>query len=456
MRGRGVRTNVYGSAVLVAVASMLVTAPRASAQLVSAPSDQPASSQGISPVGPYQEGVPTIGGWMLFPSLSVGGNYDDNFKQSASGTDHDSGGALRVAPRLVATHTDGGIHSSSIYGIGDLRFFNADTIAADAGITHTYQPLPDLTLNGNFRYTRETDLFTSALNFNNNAIGPPGQGGPAVTPPPVINPFGTTPIVNPIAYNQFTAGGSVQKTFGQGFASITGTAFHIAYDHSNDVLPPFNTSNDGTAIWLSGRVGYHFVPSLYGFAEVTGVWQRFNNSIFDTNGYRILGGLGTDEPNSLVRGEVYGGYQFQHQEQNLLVPGFSQNSDSSVFGGRLYYYPTRYWTLIASADEALSMSTLLQPNLPVGSPVLVSTAILQTTYAISQQWSIGGRVGYTRADYFNLDRLDNGWMVGASFNYQIWRNLNVTLDYQYSTVDSNLPGNDFSRNAYTAGLTYRY
>jgi uncharacterized protein (PEP-CTERM system associated) len=102
------------------------------------------------------------------------------------------------------------------------------------------------------------------------------------------------------------------------------------------------------------------------------------------------------------------------------------------------------------------MSTLLQPNLPVGSPVLVSTAILQTTYALSQQWSIGARVGYTRADYFNFDRLDNGWMAGASFNYQIWRNLNLTLDYQYSTVDSNVPGNDFSRNTYTAGLTYRY
>jgi hypothetical protein len=101
---------LYGLFVLVAVASVLVTVPRASAQLVSAPSDQPASSE-ITPTGEYQEGVP-LGGWMLFPSLSVGGNYDDNFKQSASGTDHDSGGALRVAPRLVATHTDGGIHST--------------------------------------------------------------------------------------------------------------------------------------------------------------------------------------------------------------------------------------------------------------------------------------------------------------------------------------------------------
>ena len=455
MRCRGGRPNLYGSVVLVASALMLAAMPRAFAQLVSAPSDQPASSQGISPTGAYQEGV-AVGGWMLFPSLYVGGYYDSNFNQSATGTNRDSGGSVRVAPRLVATHTDGGIHTTSIYGVGDIRFFNANTVSADAGISHNYQPMEDLGFNANFRYTRETDLFTSALNFNNNAIGPAGQGGPTVTPPPVINPFGTTPVVNPIAYNQFTAGGSVNKTFGQGFASVTATAFHIAYDHPDDVLAPFNTSHDGTAIWLTGRVGYHFVPWLYGFGEVTGVWQRFNNSVFDTNGYRILGGLGTDEPNSLIRAEAYGGYQFQSQNEDLLVQNFSQDSGRPVFGGRLYYYPTRYWTVIASADEALSLSTFLAPNLPAGTPVLITTAILQTTYALSQQWSIGGRFGYTRGDYFNIDRVDNGWMAGASFNYEIWRNLNVTLDYQYSTNNSNVPGNDFTRNAVSAGLTYRY
>ena len=47
-------------------------------------------------------------------------------------------------------------------------------------------------------------------------------------------------------------------------------------------------------------------------------------------------------------------------------------------------------------------------------------------------------------------------MAGASFNYEIWRNLALTLDYQYSTVHSNVAFSDFTRNQYTAGLTYRY
>ena len=48
------------------------------------------------------------------------------------------------------------------------------------------------------------------------------------------------------------------------------------------------------------RLGYHIFPWLYVFGEGDGIFQRFNNSLFDTNGYRVIGGLGTDDPNSLI------------------------------------------------------------------------------------------------------------------------------------------------------------
>ena len=47
-------------------------------------------------------------------------------------------------------------------------------------------------------------------------------------------------------------------------------------------------------------------------------------------------------------------------------------------------------------------------------------------------------------------------MAGASFNYEIWRNLLLTLDYQYSTLNSNTTFNQFSRNVVSAGVTYKY
>jgi hypothetical protein len=416
----------------------------------------------ISPTGEYQGGLP-IGTWMLYPELFVGAVWDSNSNQASSnqpaqtatGSSPDSGTSLAVSPRLVATSSDGGMHSSTLFGVGDFQFFGTNTVAADAGFVHTYKPTEDLSLNLNLRYTRQTDLFTSALNFNNNAIGL--YGGPAIPSATIINPFGATPTINPVAYNQYTAGGSVSKTWDTWFATLTGTAFAIDYDHATNVPAPFNTSQDATSFWLQGKGGWHFVPSLYVFGEVDGIWQRFRNSVFNTNGYRVTGGLGADDPGSLIRGEFYGGYQFQHQEgQNVPVPNISPDSQSSVFGGRMVYFPTPYWTWTASVDQVLGMSSILATNVPQGVPTKVTTGILETTYGISQQWSIGARVGYTGANFFDLGRNDNGWMAGASFNYEIWRNLLLTLDYQYSTLNSNTAFNQFSRNVVSAGLTYKY
>ena len=162
----------------------------------------------------------------------------------------------------------------------------------------------------------------------------------------------------------------------------------------------------------------------------------------------------------MFKGEVYGGYQFQDQNQQLNVPapGIPQDTGNGVFGGRLSYFPTEYWTIIASIDaNFVGMSTQLAPGVPQGIPSRTTTAILQTTYGLSRLWSIGVRGGYTRTDFVGLSGLDNhGWLAGASFNYEILRNLMLTLDYQYTTVQSDAAFSDYTRNQYTAGLTYSY
>ena len=64
--------------------------------------------------------------------------------------------------------------------------------------------------------------------------------------------------------------------------------------------------------------------------------------------------------------------------------------------------------------------------------------------------------GYTCAKFYGIDELQNGWLVGASFNHAIRRNLLLTLDYQYTILHSDAPNSSFSQNQYTAGLTYKY
>ena len=103
--------------------------PRSSAQ-ESAPSS---SAQGVAPAGEYTDGI-AVNGWKVFPSIFVGAVYNTNFNQLASGTDNNSGTSLRAVPHLAATY-DGGIHKATVYGVVDAEFFNANTLAANAGIT---------------------------------------------------------------------------------------------------------------------------------------------------------------------------------------------------------------------------------------------------------------------------------------------------------------------------------
>jgi Putative beta-barrel porin 2 len=459
----GIRTASFAWSALVSAALIVGTVPHAFAQF----------GQEIGPVGQYRQGIP-VGVWTVFPSLFAGAVYDDNTSQLNG---HNAGTSGRLVPNLSAIWNTQD-HQTTLYGIADAQFFDTNTVSATTGFSHTYKPTRDLTFNVQGNYTRQTDIFTSALNFNNGAIGP--TTSPGSSAPLFINPFGTTPSVNPIAYNQFTAAGYVTKTFGadnRAFATLTGAGYYLAFDHQDDLGPnnPFQTSHDGANYQVDGKIGYHVAPSIYVFADGGGIFQRWQNSLFNTNGYRVTGGIGSDDPKSLLTGEIYGGYQEQHEDNNQLlngipglgipgvaVPGVGipsgipQNLGSSVFGGRIYYFPTRQWSLVAQVDETLGIATILQPTVPAGTPSRTISSLLQSNYSLWRGLTFGVRGGYTRSDFIGINRLDNGYMAGASLTYEVWRNLFTTLDYQYMTVSSNAPMSDFTRNVYTAGITYRY
>ena len=140
-----------------------------------------------------------MGGWMLFPSVFVGAVYNSNLAQAAQGTPTTSAFGVRAVPRLFGVY-DGGIYKTTVYGIVDgdfyhdnasnTNFFDNNTLSATAGFSQYYEAMRDLFFNFYGNYTRQRDIFNSALNFNNGAIGPAAY--PPSTIPIIINPFGTT------------------------------------------------------------------------------------------------------------------------------------------------------------------------------------------------------------------------------------------------------------------------
>ena len=181
----------------------------------------------------------------------------------------------------------------------DARFFNANNVAASAGLLHTYEAMQDLIFDFYANYTRQTDIFNSALQFNNNAIGPPAT--PNVSLPVILNPFGTTPAVNPIAYNQLTGAASVTKTFDQAFVTLRGTAFDIVYDKSDNVPAPFQTSHDGAQFLAFGKGRVQF-PNLLRVCSRRWDFSTFRQFSVQHEWIQSYWGCWNERPKQFVQG----------------------------------------------------------------------------------------------------------------------------------------------------------
>jgi hypothetical protein len=377
-----------------------------------------------------------VGGWLLYPTLFVGTVFDDNVTQSA--TDKTSSAGVRLVPSLLAEATDG-IHKTTFYGMADARAYadpanNADTVAARTGFIQRYQPTPDLVLNAQADYTRQKDLFsTFGIDHSVTTLNPTAVG--------------LAPTVNPVAYNQFSGTASVQKIFGQAFINFGGSVVDIVYDHGSAAGTP---SPNGTTYTGISRGGFWFTPFLYAYGEGSVDQRRYSEDLFNSSGYRAVGGIGTDQI-GLFRGEVYGGYQSEQFDSAVLG-----TVDGTVMGGKAYYYPLRELTISASVDESLGV-TLLQPTpFAPGTSTRATTSLLQATYALAQEWAASGLFGYIHTAYIDTIRIDNSWTAGATVTYSVWQNFGLTFDYQHVQVSSNVPLQSVSRDVFTLGATYKY
>jgi hypothetical protein len=378
-----------------------------------------------------------VGIWLAYPTLFFGGVFDDNVSQTTAGQTSSAG--ARLVPSLLAEANDG-IHKTTLYGMADARLYgnggirSIDALAARAGVIERFQPMLDMVFNFQGDYTRQRDLFsTFGIDHSVTSLNPTA--------------IGLAPTTSPLAYNQFSGTASVQKAFGSAFVNIGGSVVGIQYDHNDSTSP----SPDGVTYTATGRGGFWFTPVLYAYTEAAFDERRFANQIFNSSGYRTVGGIGSDQI-GLFRGEVYGGYQ---SERHDFAP--IGNVGGTVFGGRLYYYPVRELTLSAAVDESLGVSLLAANSTGVpGVSTRATTVLLQATYALAREWTASSRLGFIHTDYVDAVRTDDAWTVGATLTYSVWYNFGLTLDYQRVQLTSNAPLAGFTRDVISVGGTYKY
>jgi hypothetical protein len=410
-------------------------------------SPQPMAQRSLreKPTRDYQ-GMP-VEGWMLFPSLFVGGVYDDNiFSQS---TNRVAGVGAKLRPALIAER-DSGVQHTAIFLNGDFNIYpdksSGNTVNAQAGFAHVWELQRDFVL----RFGGEYDLLT---NVYNNGI--------------VIGPYGTAgEIASPQRSSRLGGYVSGVKSFNRFFVGLSLSSYATAYDTLDTTTGSLPQSyRDNLVTTATARLGYALSPVIYAFTDATGNLHNFSGdsiygliapnvwssgTLYNSQGYRLVAGLGTDRI-SLFKGEIYAGYQ----QQNYAYSGFGTHS-SPVYGGKISWFPTRAWTLSLALDETYQDSGLQISGNTLGSAAFVTAATTTLQYALSRQWSASISGGYADVVYVSGGRRDQRWSAGATLNYEIARNILATAGYTLVLVESNAAGGSLTRNQFALGATYKY
>jgi Putative beta-barrel porin 2 len=420
-----------------------------------------------------RSGIP-IDSWLLYPSLRLYSLYSNNLFQTPTPPIIKALG-FGVSPSLTAQWTNG-IHTTTVYANIDSQIYPTEneinTFDKQVTFTQKYSPLPDLTFTALGDYTHKTissSLTNSIPNQittptpapillpngnielpNGNIVSPTGQiVGQAVTAPTAN---GTT-LVNP--YDQYTGTFSVNKLFNRGTLTLSDSVARTNYETiQGGGFTSFdtNTLREDAAFWLG--------PALYVYSD--GQFStRTNNAGSDPNSsaYRVVGGIGTRQL-GLFRSSLYFGYQGSETQGSGTAGG-------EVYGGKISYYPTLTWTITAAVDETINISSqtststqALAVESPVQIPISSSTRIthpsLETQYQISPLWNAFATFSYTRIEYVNSPRLDNAWAAGATLTYEMWRNMTLTWQYQYTDIQSNAPFVTAQRNLVLMSANYRF
>jgi hypothetical protein len=389
------------------------------------------------------EGAFQVWDWLLYGGVGVGAACDYNLNSSPTNQEHACG--PRFQPSIVAEHNTG-IQRTLLYGVGDISYYptlgRVDVVDTVAGLVHVWEIQRDLI----FRVQAQGKLGQDYSGFAANLLP--------------TNAF----VANRVKYEQGYGSSSIQKEFGNFFTAVGGSVTHTNYENARDNFG--NTIDeqfrDGTVSTANTRFGYHVSPIIYTYVEPSYNWQQYAASNLDSQGYRVVGGVGTDRI-GLFNGELYGGYAAQRFDDPTVG-----THTIPVVGGHLSWSTTRFLTFTFTADRTFGTSDFnanglapgsivnTGPGLLPGSVVTATTGSLSAAWDFSRTFSFSGSVTDQHLDYLNSFRRDDLLTFNGGVTYKFRPGLGLTVNYIHQNLYTNYPGAAFSRDYISAGAQTKF
>jgi hypothetical protein len=263
----------------------------------------------------------------------------------------------------------------------------------------------------------------------------------------------TNQFDRPVSYDQGDLGLALNNRWGRVWTSVGGSALIVRYDDAT--LAGVGISQDyrnGNVIQLPLRMGYVIAPSTSIFGEFAYNRRNFEVNAFDSEGYRLVGGiLWEPGPGSRLKGEIYGGYLRQDYD------GLLQPVSTWTAGAALAWIPATNWTVTFEARRdarEASLSGGVVPNDPVA--VVQTLAAVRADYQIMPNFIVGAGISYIHDDLVGV-RDDDSVSPLLSARYLLSRNFTLGFDYRHVDFSSNGLGvGGYRRNVYMGSINARF
>jgi Putative beta-barrel porin 2 len=368
--------------------------------------------------------------WLLSANAGFGSRYDTNVNSTVVNPQAVWGANFQ--PTLLAEYNTG-IQRTDLYLNGDVVYYpsigRTTLDGTRGGVIHVWEIQRDLI----FRIQGQAAEVQSGSSFNN---------------------FLTTGIyaTNPVNYTQFFGSSSIQKEFGMFFTAIGGSVTETKYQNTTDNLGNVidEQFQNGAVYTANYRLGYHITPLVYTYVEPSYNWTRYEASNLDSDGYRVVAGIGSGLI-SLFSGEIYGGYL----EQRFDDPTIGK-STSPVFGGKFSWFPTPFLTLVLTGDETFGTTDANALAFTPGSPTKLTTVKLTGNWDFTTWYAFTAGVSNQQINYLNSPRNDNFLSYNAGIIWKIRPGFGLQFGYAHQHLSSNVPGNEYSRDLFTVSGNTRF
>ena len=176
-----------------------------------------------------------------------------------------------------------------------VKYSSEDQVNGSIGTNFTVMPDADTQVIGNARYIR-----AHLQRGTSETIAP---GGILLS----------TIFNNPIEYDQGVGSIALNKRFDRWWTSVGLAGSAVQYkDPSVGGVDIDLSYAEGVIAVANGRLGYVLAPQTSVFVEAAGNTRDWKVSVFDSTGYRAVGGVLFEQgPNARIKGEVWAGFMNQ-------------------------------------------------------------------------------------------------------------------------------------------------